>query len=276
MIKFNGVPMLALGLAMRQARGFAGGGWKLNDAKDAILLKDGNPIYVDENGAEKTVDIGTISRLNGEAKSHRERAEAAEAANKAFEGLDPKKAREAIETLGKIDLTKMVDSGKLDEVRAEITKGFTAQVETEKSRADGLQSRLNNMLLGQAFGASKFITDKMAIPADIVQRMFAENFAVEGDKIVAKGPNGQAVYSKTRVGEAATFDEALEQFVDGYSNKDAIMKASGSRGSGNGGGGGNDGSGKARYTRAEFDKMTPTDQAKVSVTMREGKAELVD
>jgi len=52
-------------------------GWK-KDADGHLELKDGNPIYLDANDKEMTVEHGTIARINGEAKSHRERAEAAE------------------------------------------------------------------------------------------------------------------------------------------------------------------------------------------------------
>ena len=51
-------------------------GWKM-DADGHIVLKDGNPVYVDSEGREIVTESGTISRLNGEAKANRERAEKA-------------------------------------------------------------------------------------------------------------------------------------------------------------------------------------------------------
>ena len=44
--------------------------WKL-DENNNIVLKDGNPVYIDANGVEKTVAVDTIARLNNEAKEHR-------------------------------------------------------------------------------------------------------------------------------------------------------------------------------------------------------------
>ena len=44
--------------------------WKL-DESGAIVMKDGNPVYVDSQGQEKTVSTDTITRLNNEAKQHR-------------------------------------------------------------------------------------------------------------------------------------------------------------------------------------------------------------
>ncbi len=52
--------------------------WKL-DADGKLELKDGNPVFVDSAGKELVIDQNTISRLNGEARGHREGKEAAEA-----------------------------------------------------------------------------------------------------------------------------------------------------------------------------------------------------
>ena len=69
---------------------------KLDD-KGSVVVQDGKPVYVADDGKEVVFDypatLQTISRLNGEAKSHRERAEAAEAKYRPFEGIkDAEKA----------------------------------------------------------------------------------------------------------------------------------------------------------------------------------------
>ena len=55
---------------------------KLDD-KGNVVLQDGKPVYVHDDGKEVAFDapttVATISRLNGEARTNRERAEAAEA-----------------------------------------------------------------------------------------------------------------------------------------------------------------------------------------------------
>ncbi len=52
------------------------------DENGHVVVSDGKPVYVHDDGKEVAFDavgtVATISRLNGEAKSHRERAEAAE------------------------------------------------------------------------------------------------------------------------------------------------------------------------------------------------------
>jgi hypothetical protein len=79
---------------------------KLDD-KGAVVVQDGKPVYVLPDGREIAHDaeatVATISRLNGEAKSHREAKEAAEAKLKPFEGIDdPEAARAALNTVKNI------------------------------------------------------------------------------------------------------------------------------------------------------------------------------
>ena len=88
---------------------------------------------------------------------------------------------------------------------------------------------------------SDFIAKRSAIPADMVQARFGSAFSIEDGKIVAKDANGNKVYSRSRPGELADFDEALEVLVDSYPYKEQILKSTGASGSGsqnsNGGGG---------------------------------------
>ena len=247
------------------------------DEKGNVVVRDEKPVYVAEDGKEIAFDypatLATISRLNGEAKGHRERAEAAEARVKLFDGIeDPTRAKEALETLKNIDSKKLIDAGKVDEVRAESKKAFDEQVRAIEEKykpviaeRDGLKSSLVNEILGGSFSRSKFIAEKLAIPADIAQARFGTAFSVEdNNRIVAKGPDGNTLFSRARPGEVADFDEALELIVDAYPHRDSILKGSGATGGGASGNGGRDSGGKKQVTRAQFDALTPLDQAKAA------------
>ena len=95
------------------------------------------------------------------------------------------------------------------------------------------------VLQAGGFARSKYIQDNIAVPADMIQAQFGKNFQIENGKVVAVGADGQKIYSRTRPGEVADFDEALESLVGGYQHKDSILK--GGQGSGGGfqGNGGN-------------------------------------
>src|SRR6476659_2841735 len=99
---------------------------KLDDAGHAVVV-EGKPVYVHDDGKEAPFDatgtVATIGRLNGEAKAHRERAEAAEASLKSFAGItDPAKALAALTTVSNLDAKKLVDAGEVEKVKAEVIK----------------------------------------------------------------------------------------------------------------------------------------------------------
>ncbi len=249
-------------------------GWKIDD-KGAIVLKDGNPVYIDSNGTESTVDGGTISRLNGEARQHRIEKEAVMESLKAFKDIDPAAAKKAIADIAKIDQKKLIDAGEVDKVRKEITDQFTEQMAQVKKTNEELVATNHNMMRSNAFANSKFIKDRVAVPPEMFEATFGKNFKVEDNKIVPYGMDNNKVYSKKRMGEIADVDEALEIIIESYPHKDSILKAPGASGSGNGGGGGNRGTG-ATITRAEFSKLSPAAQSEQAMKAGKGEITIVD
>lgn len=208
------------------------------DAQGHVVVQDGKPVYVTDDGQEVAFDAvettAAIKRLNGEAKGHRERAEAAEKALKAFEGIDPEAAAKALDAVTKLDQKKLIDAGEVDKVRAEITKNWESKLSEAEKAKQALEQQLHNELIGGNFARSKVIAEKLAIPADLVQAAFGSAFKVENGRVVAYDKNGQAIYSKANPSEPAGFDEALLSLVDAYPNKEHILKGSGASGSGAG------------------------------------------
>ena len=240
------------------------------DEQGHAVLQDGKPVYVYDDGREIPFDapgtVATITRLNGEAKGHRERAEKAEGSLKVFEGLDADAARKALETVANLDSKSLVAAGEVEKIKAETAKAYEGQLRSLEDKykpvveeRDSLQAKLVSQQIGSAFSGSKFITDKLAIPADIAQAAFGSAFKVEGEAIVAYDRNGGKIYSRERPGEVAGFDEALSLLVESYPNRDNILKGSGASGSGASGSNGT-GGGKT-VTRAAFDALTPVDRA---------------
>lgn len=245
------------------------------DANGNVVVQDGKPVYVKDDGAEVAFDVvGTtqsISRLNAEAKSHRERAEQAEAKVKAFEGIeDPAKAREALQTLANLDAKKLVDAGEIDKVKSEISKAFQAQLDAATGKAQSLEQQLYSEKVGGAFARSKLIAEKLAIPPDLVEARFGRAFAIEDGRIVAKDANGHKIYSQANPGDLADFDEALGILVAQYPHRDQILKGSGASGSGAGRSAG--GGGQNSMSRAQFEALDPASR----VTALKGGANITD
>lgn len=192
------------------------------------VVQDGKPVYIDA-GKEIAFDavstVATISRLNGEAKSHREGKEAAEGRLKAFEGIaDPAAAIEALKTVGNLDQKKLIDAGEVEKVKAEAIKAVEERYAPVVAERDKLTAELHSEKIGGAFNRSKVIADKFAIPADLVQARFGPNFKLEDGKVVAFDQNGAKLYSKSSPGNLADFDEALELLVEAYPYKESILK----------------------------------------------------
>ena len=234
------------------------------------VIQEGKPVYVHEDGSEVPHDaphtVATITRLNGEAKTHREAKEQLEAKLKGFEGIeDPVAAKKALETLKNFDDKKLVDAGEVEKIKLEAIKAVEEKYAPIVQERDAFQSQLHNELIGGGFARSKFIQDNIAVPVDMIQATFGKNFQIENGKVVAVGADGQKIYSRTRPGEIADFDEALETLVGGYQHKDSILK--GSQAGGGGFQGGGQGGGAKTLSRQQFESLDPVGRAQFA---REG------
>lgn len=210
---------------------------KLDDAGH-VVVQDGKPVYVNEDGKEIPYDVNQannkISELCKEAKTHREAKEAAEQKLRQFDGIeDPEAARKAIETCNNLDSKKLIDAGEVERVKAEINKAANAKIEEANKTIETIKQQLYDEKIGGSFARSNFIKDRLAIPADIAQAAFGKNFNVTDDgRIIAKDNNGNEIYSQIKPGEPAAFDEALEILVGNYKNKDSILRGNQATGAG--------------------------------------------
>lgn len=238
---------------------------KLKTTADGhAVVQDGKPVYVADDGKEIAFDYGatlaTISRLNGEAKTNRERAESAEGRAKLFEGIDDADAaRKALATVRNLDDKKLVEAGEVERIKAEAIKAVEEKYRPIAKKAGDLEAALHREVIGGSFARSKFIADKLAVPPDMVEAAFGKHFALDNGRVVAKGPDGNTIYSRARPGEHADFDEAMDVLVSAYPHRDSILKGTGASGSGappSGGGGG----GKRSLPRAQFEALPAPDR----------------
>lgn len=234
-----------------------------SDGSIAMDAEKKLPIFINGEGTEAPFDadatVATIGRINGEAKAHRMAKEAAEAALKPFKDAgieDPTAAAEAIRLAKNIKDGDLVTAGKVQEIKDAATRTAQEQQRALLEQNAQLTKDLNNHIIGGSFAGSKFIADKLAIPADIAQKVFGDRFKVENGKLVPMGPDGNPIFSATRHGEHADFDEAIGVMVGQYTNKNMILKGTGASGGGAQGSGGAGAGGKS-MTRAQFDASSP-------------------
>lgn len=248
------------------------GGWKMDG--DKMALADGNPIWLDADGTERTIKRDTIPTLQAENKTFRTKAQELDAKLKSFEGLDPVAARDALAKLKDVDLSKMINADKLDEVRGQLKGEYEKQIGEKDTALQTLQSKYDNLVLDSAFNASTFIKENINVPVEMFRAAFGQFFKLNDGKIEAYDRAGNRIMSKKSIGEYADFEEAVELLVEGYSQRDAILKAPDQRGSGNQGGGGHSGGGSV-IRESDFEKLNPAQQADVSAKIRAGTMRMV-
>lgn len=249
--------------------------WKMDGDKLATD-GDGNPVWINGD-KELTVKGDTISSLQGEAKTQRQFREKAEAALAKFNGIDdPDAARTALETVRDIDTSKLINAGKLDEVRQQMTQQFEGRIKEANDAREAALQRADNVLLDSAFNGSEFARERLAVPVEMVRATFGKQFKIEDGKIVATNSNGDPIYSDKDMGHLASFDEALEKIVGGYKYKDSILKApDAGSGTGGSGGGGQRGQGRS-MTMSQFENLNPIQKAEFAGKVASGEASLSD
>ena len=250
-------------------------GWK-TDADGNLEIRDGNPVYVDSQGQEKTMGADAITQLNSQAASFRHRAQEAETSLAEFKDLDPAKARDAIAKLAQIDQKTLVDAGKIDEVRAEITKQYETQMGETQTALSTALGKIDQMTLDNAFNSSDFVAKNIAIPADIFRDSFAKYFEVKDGKLSAKDASGNPIYSNEKFGDPASFDEAVKIIVDQHPQKDQLLLAESRGGSGNDGRGSGNGGNASVLKRADFEAMKPHEKGPEREKVRAGEINFVD
>jgi hypothetical protein len=130
-------------------------------------LADGKPVFKHTDGRDIPFDapgaVATISRLNAEAKGHREAKEGAQAALKLFEGIDDAEAaRKALNIVKNLDAKKLVDAGEVEKVKAEAVRAFEEKLRGLEERTkpileerDALKASLVAEKIGGAFSRRK-------------------------------------------------------------------------------------------------------------------------
>lgn len=254
--------------------------WK-TDEDGNLVLKDGNPVYVDSNGDERAVKVDVMSRLSGEAKANRERAEAAEAKIKAFDGLDAEAARSALEKVSNLDEKTLIAAGDRDKALEDQKAKFIKELEAKdraiaegKDREANLQGHINKTAIEKVFTDSQFVKENVAAP-ELLRDALINRFKVEDGNVVGLDEKGEVIYSKNEFGEVASADEAIKIMLDGYHSKDAILKSSMSGGSGSDGSGGSRGTGR-KMSRDDFAKLSPIKQKEVSEKVASGEMVLTE
>lgn len=231
---------------------------KLSDDGKAVFNVDGKEIGVDVEALN-----ANLTNTMAEAKSHRLAKEEALTTLKTFEGIDPSKAKEALDKVKGLSDKDLIDAGEAERVRNEAIAATEEKYKPIVEENGTLKGRLSDSIIGGLFSGSEFIGENLAVPADMLRSTFGKRFRLEDDnRVTALDDNGNPLLSKKSPGSHASFDEAIEIMVDAYPHKKSILKGANQDGSGGEGGDGG-GNGGTTITRAAFDQLDPSAQGKM-------------
>lgn len=248
-------------------------GWKTDDSGNIVTDSNGNPVMLDDSGKETAIAPGYVQRINAESAQHRREAKEAKEKLAKFGDLDPEAARAAIEKTKDLNLDDLVNKGEIEKVKAAITQQYEPQLNEVKEKLTAAEQRANDLLLKNAFGTSKFLNERLAVPRDMAEAAFRNNFKIEDGQLIPIKSNGDIVYNSR--GEIATVDEAFEMFINERPDKDKLLLAPSQAGTGSGGAGGNRGGGNV-LKRADFDKLPQMEKAVIGHKVAKGEIKIVD
>jgi len=242
---------------------------------DSIVLDDNkNPIWVHDDGKEAGVNfagaLSSIKELSEKNKTFKTQLSEYENKLKNFEGLDPEKARQAVDTIAKLDQGKLIDAGKRDEA---IQKAIEAKENEWKSKHQSVESAFTkaqetlknkdamifNLMVSQKFSQSEFLNKNTTMTPDVAALKFGQQYKIEdvdGELKPVAYLRNEKVYSLKNPGKLADFDESFKILWESYEYKNNYMKDI-PGGSGSQGGHGGQASGKDIVLRGA-DALNPT------------------
>lgn len=223
------------------------------------------PVYVDEDGKDLEVDVSglftRITEVSAEAKGYRKEKGALKEKFKLFDGIEnleewKEDVEKAVETVKNFDDKKLVDAGKVEEIKKQIKDVHVEEIANihksyEQSGVEkdqiikGKDDTIYKLMVSSKFAQSPFFSGespKSTLPPEIAETYFGKNYKVEDNgkgvlRTTGYKNDGTPIYSRQNPGELAEFDEALEVIINEYPYRDRILRSSGA-GSGAGGGSG--------------------------------------
>lgn len=231
------------------------------DAEGHVVLKDGKPVYIDDDGKEIVVDapqmFAKIHSLNEENKQHREAKQEAEAKLKIFDGIEDlteykAEADKAIETVANFNDKDFLKASEVENLKKQMTEGHEKELKSvkesfekkENDYKDSLTTKdghIRKLLISNKFAQSPLFSGKdpkTILTPDIAESHFGKNFKVEEKdgqlSVRAYYDDGQMIYSRSRAGEPANFDEGIEEVFDKYPGKDNLLRSKSGGGSADG------------------------------------------
>lgn len=219
--------------------------WKKDENGNLVVDASGNPIWVAD---DKEIPVN-YSKLEGDLRSV------------TSESIGRKETiRERDEEIAKLK--------KAQASTPDVSEELKKQLEEKDQELLTIKKQHNDSLLTNAFSASGFIKDKIAVHPEMIRAQFGKHFDVEDGRIVAKDQDGNTIYSTADYGKPASFEEAISRIIDQCAYKDTFLKGSGNQGGGSNNGGSNGSDKWSDYSEIERARLAKTDPQKFNALLK--------
>ena len=164
-----------------------------------------------------------VMKLKDDAKKAKDDAARAKADAARFEGIDPEKAKKALEAQAAAERTDLERKGEYDRIIAQVNEAHAAELKkrddaiaAEKAEAAKLQKHINSLTIGNSFKGSKFINDSLTLSAAKAEVLYGEHFDIEDGQLVPYDkPRGVAERTRLVNGQGVNlaFEDAIAKIV---------------------------------------------------------------
>jgi hypothetical protein len=220
-----------------------------------IKISNGHPVVIDEDDGEE-IELDAIGlyakvpQLQNEAKKRRLELKDVKKQLEAYEGLGiedtenfgewKENAEKALETIENIDQSKLIDAGKVEEIKQAVKDEMAAKIEKIKKQAQDAEKEfktsltekdgtIRKLMVDDQFNTSKYIGEELILTPKMARKIFGDNFRVEktddGNAVTVGYLGDDPIMSKKKIGDYARFDEALQYMIDNDPDSDSYKRA---------------------------------------------------
>lgn len=214
-------------------------------------LENGMPVYEYEDGSKAPFDAQSttdnledkVDKLTQEKDRHFKSANKAKDSLKVFKGIDPEKAKDALETVKALKDKQLLDANGVKAIKAEMAENFEAEKRTlandtaeklgEKDTTISAHKKaIFNLAVFSQFATSDYFNGpdrKCIYTAQDAVKIWGHNFPVEVEDdgsytIKPVDDDGKPLLSQTEHGSPAKFDEAIEKLIGRRSDKADLLR----------------------------------------------------
>lgn len=172
----------------------------------------------------------------------KEKARTAEAEAKKYEGIDPEKARKALEAQAAAERKELEAKGEYQRIIQQVADESQAKVKAAEDKVaevqaqlEALQESIQRSDIASRFANSTFVRDSLVISGAKVQNLYGAHFdVVEGELVAYDKPRGEK--DRTPLvddkGQNLPFEAALEKVVKSDPEWERLTKANLKKGPG--------------------------------------------